>query len=119
MMTIEFTSQFKRDYKRVKSTGYDTDKLDTVINMLASGTSLPALRKNLCKIINCDKNVRQEWPPNSHSVFYSIHSILHFVKMQCQSARWNGAERNGIGLIGGSSIRRHSFFAIILAKPLS
>jgi hypothetical protein len=78
-----------------------------------------ALRKNLCKIINCDKNVRQEWPPNSHSVFYSIHSILHFVKMQCQSARWNGAERNGIGLIGGSSIRRHSFFAIILAKPLS
>ena len=82
-------------------------------------TDLKALQKNLCKIINCDKNVRQEWHPNSHSVFYSIHSILHFVKMQCQSARWNGAERNGIGLIGGSSIRRHSFFAIILAKPLS
>ena len=35
-----------------------------------------ALRKNLCKIINCDKNVRQEWLPNSHSVFYSIQWIL-------------------------------------------
>ncbi len=41
-----------------------------------SGNSYSALRKNLCKFINCDKNVRQEWHPNSHSVFYSIQRIL-------------------------------------------
>lgn len=41
MMKIEYSSQFKRDCKRAKASGYDMNKLDTVINMLASGTSLP------------------------------------------------------------------------------
>ena len=40
MMTLETTSQFRRDYKRVKKCGYDMDLLAAVIDALLSGIPL-------------------------------------------------------------------------------
>ena len=35
------TKQYRKDFKRLKKSGMDTKKLDTVIDMLANGTALP------------------------------------------------------------------------------
>ena len=40
MMTLETTTQFRRDYKRVKKRGYDLDLLKEVIDTLLSGKPL-------------------------------------------------------------------------------
>ena len=42
MFEILRTSQFKRDVKKVKKRGKDTDRLKTVIVRLAQGRTLPA-----------------------------------------------------------------------------
>ena len=39
-MKIRYTSQFKKDFKRVKKQNKDTDKLKTVIELLSSGEPL-------------------------------------------------------------------------------
>lgn len=39
-MTIHYTSQFKRDYKRIKKQNKDLSKLRPVIEILASGNEL-------------------------------------------------------------------------------
>lgn len=38
---IEMSSRFKKDYKLVKKRGYDLSLLKKVIDILASGESLP------------------------------------------------------------------------------
>ena len=43
---------------------------------------LSTLRKNLCKLINCDKKVSWEWHEKfAAPIFYSIQWILYFVKV--------------------------------------
>jgi mRNA interferase YafQ len=42
MFDILRTSQFKRDTKRAKKRGQDTDRLKTVIVLLAQGRTVPA-----------------------------------------------------------------------------
>ena len=42
MMTLETTSQFRRDYKRVKKRGYNLKLLETVIDTLLAGKPLDA-----------------------------------------------------------------------------
>ncbi|MDZ7375775.1 MAG: type II toxin-antitoxin system YafQ family toxin [candidate division KSB1 bacterium] len=39
-MTINYTSQFKRDYKKIKKQNKDLAKLRTVIEILAAGNEL-------------------------------------------------------------------------------
>lgn len=39
-MNIFYSTQFKRDYKRIKKQHKDLDKLKTVINLLVSGQNL-------------------------------------------------------------------------------
>ena len=39
-MNIFYTTQFKRDYKRIKKQHKDLEKLKTVINLLVSGQNL-------------------------------------------------------------------------------
>ena len=39
-MTIYYTTQFKKDYKRIKKQNKDLDKLKTVIELLSSGNAL-------------------------------------------------------------------------------
>ncbi|MBT3297272.1 MAG: type II toxin-antitoxin system YafQ family toxin [Verrucomicrobia bacterium] len=46
MFEILRTSQFKRDVKKVKKRGKDTDRLKTVIGLLAHGRTLPAKYKD-------------------------------------------------------------------------
>ena len=41
MYIIKPTSQFKKDYKLIKKQGKDTSELERVINLLASGETLP------------------------------------------------------------------------------
>ncbi len=43
---IKFANQFKKDLKLAKKPGKNTDKLFEVIEMLASGESLPAKYRN-------------------------------------------------------------------------
>ena len=45
-MTIHYTSQFKRDYKRIKKQNKDLAKLRTVIEKLASGDTLETIYKD-------------------------------------------------------------------------
>ena len=40
MLTLETTSQFRRDYKRVKKRGYNLDLLASVIDALLAGKTL-------------------------------------------------------------------------------
>jgi mRNA interferase YafQ len=40
-LKIFYTTQFKRDYKRIKKQNKDLDKLKTVIDILATGNKLP------------------------------------------------------------------------------
>lgn len=41
MLKIEFTSQFKKDFKLALKRGYDPKKLETVITMLVNEQPLP------------------------------------------------------------------------------
>ena len=41
MYTVKPTSKFKKDYKTANKRGYDMDKLDAVISLLARGETLP------------------------------------------------------------------------------
>lgn len=41
MYYINYTNQFKKDYKIIKKRGYDINKLKEVINMLIKGEKLP------------------------------------------------------------------------------
>lgn len=40
MLTIRYQTAFKKDYKRIKKRGYQTDLLKTVIEELAEGKTL-------------------------------------------------------------------------------
>ena len=42
MLTLETTSQFRRDYRRAKKRGYDMALLKTVVDALLSGQTLDA-----------------------------------------------------------------------------
>jgi len=46
MFELLRTSQFKRDVKKAKKRGKDTDRLKTVILLLAQGRTLPAKYKD-------------------------------------------------------------------------
>ena len=46
MLTIKYQTTFKRDYKRIKKSGYDVKRLENVVQMLASGQELPAEYKD-------------------------------------------------------------------------
>ena len=43
---IKYTSDFKKNYKKIKKQGKDVEKLKTVINKLANGLELEAKYKN-------------------------------------------------------------------------
>lgn len=40
MLTLEITSQFRRDYKRIRKRGYDLSLLKAVIDTLLAGQQL-------------------------------------------------------------------------------
>lgn len=46
MLTIKYQTAFKKDYKRIKKRGYDMKRLETVINLIAEGKTLPAEYKD-------------------------------------------------------------------------
>jgi mRNA interferase YafQ len=46
MRALEFTTNFKRDYKLCKKQGKDMCKLQTVLEILQSGESIPAEYKD-------------------------------------------------------------------------
>lgn len=46
MLTIKYQTAFKKDYKRIKKRGYDTKRLEKVIELLAAGKQLPAEYKD-------------------------------------------------------------------------
>jgi len=41
MLTIRYTSQFKKDYKAIKKRGYNTALLEDVLEMLTAQQPLP------------------------------------------------------------------------------
>ena len=41
MLTIRYTTRFKKDFKTVKKRGYDTQQLEEVLEILSSGQPLP------------------------------------------------------------------------------
>ena len=41
MLTIEYHSQFKKDYKLAQKRGYDVSKLEEIVVLLAKGEKLP------------------------------------------------------------------------------
>lgn len=41
MLTLKVTSQFKKDYKLAKKRGYNMDLLESVLQMLLQGETLP------------------------------------------------------------------------------
>lgn len=65
MLTLETTSQFRRDYKRVKKRGYDLSLLETVIDTLLAGRPLDekhrdhALAGNFKQYREC--HVQPDW----------------------------------------------------------
>lgn len=46
MLTLETTSQFRRDYKRIKRRGYDLALLKAVVDTLLEGVALDARYKD-------------------------------------------------------------------------
>lgn len=42
MLTIKYQSKFKKDYKRIKKRGYDMQRLEEVIRLLAEEKELPS-----------------------------------------------------------------------------
>ncbi len=65
MLTLETTSQFRKDYKRIKKRGYDLKKLEIVIDALLSGIPLDAkfrdhaLSGNLSRYREC--HIQPDW----------------------------------------------------------
>lgn len=60
MLTIEFSNQFKRDYKLATKRGYDMAKLMDVISLLQNEATLPAeYRDHPLKGINKNIGVRE------------------------------------------------------------
>ncbi|TDP56430.1 type II toxin-antitoxin system YafQ family toxin [Aminicella lysinilytica] len=53
---IERTSQFKKDFKQVKSRGCDLNELKAVIRILANGDDLPKSNKD--HALNTSKNYK-------------------------------------------------------------
>lgn len=45
MLKIQYSNQFKKDYKLIKKRGYDINKLKSVIQMLSERKPLPAKYK--------------------------------------------------------------------------
>ena len=41
MLNLRYQSAFKRDYKRIRKRGYDVQRLDSIIEMLAKEQVLP------------------------------------------------------------------------------
>jgi mRNA interferase YafQ len=46
MYTISFTSQFKKDYKKILKRNYELAHLDEVLHILISGNDLPSSYNN-------------------------------------------------------------------------
>lgn len=46
MLKIVYTTQFKKDYKKLSKTGYDLTKINCVISDLADNKKLPAKYKD-------------------------------------------------------------------------
>ena len=45
MLQLEYSNQFKKDYKIIKKRGYDINKLKEVIRILQKGEKLPSKYK--------------------------------------------------------------------------
>lgn len=41
MLKLQYSNQFKKDYKLIKKRGYDIDKLKYVVKLLSEGNPLP------------------------------------------------------------------------------
>ena len=46
MYRIEMSSKFRRELKTARKRGYDMDKLEAVVELLANGISLPSKNKD-------------------------------------------------------------------------
>ena len=45
-LKLVLTTQFKKDYKRIKKRGYDTKQLEAVLDALCAGESLDASKRD-------------------------------------------------------------------------
>lgn len=65
MLTLETTSQFRKDYKRVRKRGYDLKQLEVVIDTLLAGLPLDekyrdhSLSGNFRKFREC--HIQPDW----------------------------------------------------------
>lgn len=65
MLTLETTSQFRKDYKRVRKRGYDLKQLEVVIDTLLAGLPLDekyrdhSLSGNFRKVREC--HIQPDW----------------------------------------------------------
>ncbi len=66
MLTIKYQNSFKKDFKTIKKRGYDINKLETIVDLLANREPLPAANKdhNLLAIMQVVENV------TSHQIGY-------------------------------------------------
>ena len=79
---IERTSQFKKDFKQVKSRGCDLNELKAVIRILANGDDLPKSNKD--HALNTSKNykgmrechIRPDW-----LLDYSINKTILILRL--------------------------------------
>jgi mRNA interferase YafQ len=46
MYSIEMSSRFRRELKTARKRGYDTDKLEAVVDLLSRGVTLPLKNKD-------------------------------------------------------------------------
>lgn len=52
MLELRYTAKFKKDYRRIKKQGKDTEKLAEALKMLRSGEELPAAMQDHCLVGN-------------------------------------------------------------------
>ena len=73
MLTIKYTSSYKRDYKRIKKRNYDISELNKVIYMLMNQIPLPAeYLDHELEISRNYKNVRECHIKNDWLLVYRI-----------------------------------------------
>ena len=70
---IERTSQFKKDFKQVKSRGCDLNELKAVIRILANGDDLPKSNKD--HALNTSKNYKGMRECNIRPDWLLVYSI--------------------------------------------
>lgn len=76
MYEIKYTSQFKKDLKKIKKGNYDIEKLKIVIELLASGKLLPIEYKDHKLIGNYKGHRECHIMPDWLLIYYISDNIL-------------------------------------------